>query len=291
MVKSLLRLSRPVLLILSALTYSLGAGIAHYLGSVIAPGSLLLGLVSVLSLLWAGFLLDGYFRLPFMPLEADETPRIRGRYRIILLQASFAALALSILAVLILVLTNLLNLSAGILFILIVILLIAYAVPPTRISTKGYGELALAVTVGSLLPGLAFILQFGKFHRLLSFSSFPITMLALAYLLVCDFPTFATDQKFERHSLLTRLSWQRAIPIHHFLVLAAFLFLGVAPFLGIPWSLVGPAFLALPFAAIQIYWLQRIANGGKPLWQFLVAIATATFGLSAYLLALTFWIR
>jgi hypothetical protein len=55
--------------------------------------------------------------------------------------------------------------------------------------------------------------------------------------------------------------------------------------------LIWPVFLALPFAAIQMIWLQRIASGGRPLWQFLTALASATFGLTVYLLTLTFWIR
>jgi 1,4-dihydroxy-2-naphthoate octaprenyltransferase len=138
---------------------------------------------------------------------------------------------------------------------------------------------------------LAFLLQYDQLHRLLSFTTFPLTLLALAYLLVGNFPTFATDQKLGRHTLLTRLTWQRAVPIHHFLVLTAFLLFAVAPFLEYPWGLVWPVFLALPFAAIQMIWLQRISNGGRTLWNFLTALASATFGLTAYLLALTFWIR
>jgi hypothetical protein len=73
--------------------------------------------------------------------------------------------------------------------------------------------------------------------------------------------------------------------------LAAFLLFAAGPFLEYPWGLLWPVFLALPFAAIQIIWLQRIANGGRTLWNFLIALASATFGLTIYLLALTFWIR
>ncbi len=96
---------------------------------------------------------------------------------------------------------------------------------PLRLSEAGYGELIQAVTLGTLFPALAFLMQFGTFHRLLTFSTFPVTLLALAYLLVNDFPSFAADQKFGRYSLLTRLTWQLAIPIHHMLVLVSFLFL------------------------------------------------------------------
>jgi 1,4-dihydroxy-2-naphthoate octaprenyltransferase len=226
-----------------------------------------------------------------MPLAQGETPRKRERFRVTLLQVSYAALTLSAVGILTLLLTHSLNLSADILFVLAFLFLVAYAVPPMRLSESGYGELVLAITLGTLLPALAFLLQYDQLHRLLSFTTFPLTLLALAYLLVGNFPTFATDQKLGRHTLLTRLTWQRAVPIHHFLVLTAFLLFAVAPFLEYPWGLVWPVFLALPFAAIQMIWLQRISNGGRTLWNFLTALASATFGLTAYLLALTFWIR
>jgi 1,4-dihydroxy-2-naphthoate octaprenyltransferase len=160
-----------------------------------------------------------------------------------------------------------------------------------RLSEAGYGELVMAVSLGTLFPALAFLLQYGEFHRLLTFVTFPLTLLALTFLLVNDFPAFATDLKLGHHSLLTRLTWQFAIPTHHVLILVSFLFFASAPLLGFPWGLVWPVFLALPFAVFQIIWLQRIAMGGRTLWKFLTALAVATFGLPAYLLAFTFWIR
>jgi 1,4-dihydroxy-2-naphthoate octaprenyltransferase len=291
MIKSLINLSRPILLLLAALTYSLGAGIAHYLGKPIHLASFGLGGLAVLALLCASSLFVEYFHLPLMPLMQGETPRQRERFKVTLMQVGYAALSLSAVAILTLLLTHSLNLSADILIILAFLLLVAYAIPPLRLSETGYGELVLGITLGTLVPALAFLLQYGQLHRLLSFSTFPLTLLALAYLLVCNFPTYATDQKLGHHTLLTRLTWQRAIPIHHFMVLTAFLLFAAAPFLEYPWGLVWPVFLALPFAVIQIIWLQRIANGGRTLWKFLTALAGATFGLTAYLLAMTYWIR
>ncbi len=291
MFKLLLKLSRPNQLILAALTYTLGTGIAHYLGQQVRATSFGLGMLAVLALLDAAFLFAEYFRLPLMPLEQRETPRQRDLFRVILLQVAFAALTLSTVATLTLILTHSLNIYAGLMLILAFFCMVAYAVPPLHLSEAGYGELALAVYLGTLLPALAFLLQHGRLHRLLTFTTFPLTLLALAYFLVCNFPTFATDQKRGRRTLLSRLTWQNAVPIHHFLVLTAFLLFAIAPFLKYPWGLIWPVFLALPFAAIQIIWLQRIASGGRTLWTFLTFLANATFGLTVYLLTLTFWIR
>jgi len=291
MFKSLLKLSRPIHLLLAALTYTLGAGIAHYLGQPVRTASFGLGLLALLALLGAASLLTEYFRLPLIPLTQSETLRQRERFRMTILLVSYVALTISTVAVLTLMLTRSLILSAAILLVLIFLIMVAYAIPPIRLSEVGYGELVLAAYLGTLVPALAFLLQYGQLHRLLSFTTFPLTLLALAYLLVCNFPTFATDQKLGRHTLLTRLTWQRTVPIHHFLVLSAFLLFAAAPFLEYPWGLVWPVFLALPFAAIQMIWLQSIANGGRTLWNFLTALASASFGLTAYLLTLTYWIR
>jgi 1,4-dihydroxy-2-naphthoate octaprenyltransferase len=291
MIRSLIRLSRPVTLLLAAMTYTLGAGIAHYLGRSIEAGSFGLGLLSILALQAAAFMFDGYFRLPQIPLTLDETRGQREQYREILLQVSYAALTLSAVAILILQISHLLSLSAALMLAFAFFILIAYAIPPIRLSGLGYGELIHAGFLGTIIPAVAFLLQSGELHRLLSITTFPLTLLALAFLLVLDFPTYAIDQKMGIHTLLTRLTWQKAIPVHHFLVFATFIFYSAAPLLGYPWSLLWPVFLAMPFTIIQVVWLQSIANGGRTLWNFLAALAVGTFGLTVYLLTITFWIR
>ena len=291
MTRTLLRLSRPLLLLFAALTFSLGAGIAHYLGFALAWPGLLLGLLAVLAVLASASLLVEAFRLPLAPLAEGETPRQRERFRILLLQSSYALLTLVVAAGLALLLTGGLDLLSGTLLALAFLFLAVYAVPPMRLSERGYGDLLLAFYIAILGPGLAFLLQADELHRLVAFVGFPLFLLAVAYLLVCGFPTFASDQKFGRRTLLVRLTWQRAIPIHHLFILSAYLLFAVAPLVGIPWSLVWPVFLALPFALVEIFWLQRIANGGRTLWNFLLSLAAGAFGLSVYLLTMAFWLR
>ena len=289
--RTFIKLARPLPLLLAALTYSLGAGISRYLGRPVHAASFGLGLLAILAIQAAAFWLVEYFRLPLTPLAKDETPIHREAFRNGLFQSATALLTVAGAIIVTLLLAKLLPVLAGILMGLIIIFFVAYAIPPLGLSEAGYGELAMAVALGTLYPALAFLLQYEKFHRLLTFASFPLTLLALAYFLVNDFPTFATDLKFGRHSLLTRLTWQYAIPTHHLLILASFLFFATAPLLGFPWGLIWPVFLALPFAVIQIIWLQRIAMGGRTLWKFLTALAVGTFGLTAYLLAFNLWIR
>ena len=290
-IRMFIKLARPLQLLLAGLTYSLGAGISRYLGRPVHPAAFGLGLLAILSIEAAAFWLVEYFHLPVTPLAKEETPLHREALRTSLFQSAAALMTVAGAIIVALLLAKLLPLLAGILIGLIIVFFVAYSVPPLRLSEAGYGELAMSVALGTLFPALAFLLQYKEFHRLLTFASFPLTLLALAYFLVTDFPTFATDLKFGRHTLLTRLTWQYAIPTHHVLVLVSYLFFATAPLLGFPWGLVWPVFLALPFAVFQIIWLQRIAMGGRTLWKFLTALAVGTFGMTAYLLALNFWVR
>lgn len=285
------RIARPLQLLLAALTYSLGAGISRYLGHPVQMAPFVLGLLAVLAIQAAAFWLVAYFRLPLTPLAKEETSRNREALQAGLFQSAMAMLTGSGAIIVTLIIARMLPAPAMLLMGLIIFFSVIYAVPPSNLSEAGYGELVQALLLGILFPALAFFIQYGEFHRLLAFATFPITLLALAYFLVNDFPTFSIDQKYGRQSMLIRLTWQRAIPIHHILILVAFFFFAITPLLGFPWRLVWPVFLAMPFALIEIIWLQRIAGGGRALWKFLIPLSAAFFGLVVYLLALTFWIR
>ena len=287
----ILRLSRPLHALFLTLTCWLGTGISRYLGHPLSLTRFVLGWLCLLAIQTAFFWALEYFRLPLTPLAAEETPRQRLHFRTLLLQSTYAGLTLAGACALALVLTHSLSLPAGTLLVLALLVLFAYGVPPFRLAENGYGELALAVIWGTVAPAFTFLLQTDSFHRLLPIVTFPLTLLALAYLLAADFSTFAMDTRLGRRSLLTRLSWQRAIPVHQLLVLFAFLLLAAAPFFGVPWGLVWPVFLALPAAALEIYWLQRLGAGGSPLWKFMNVLVPSVFGLAAYLIGMAFWLR
>jgi 1,4-dihydroxy-2-naphthoate octaprenyltransferase len=289
--KKLLQLTQPVYLLWAILACFLGAGIARYLGHLPHWPTFWLGLLACLSLLVALFWLTHYFRLPLTPLDPEETPRQRELLRTRLLQFSYAALTLAGAATLALLLTHLLTLSAGLLLLLAAFLVVLYAVPPFRLYASGYGELLLAVLVSTLFPAFAFLLQAETLHRLLPMITFPLTVHVIASLLAADFSAFATDQKLGRQSLLIRLTWPRAVTVHHLLLLIAFLLFSAAPLFGVSWGLIGPVFFALPFAALEIAWLQRIAAGGRPVWKFFNALVFSAFPLTLYLLTLSFWLR
>ncbi len=285
-----LQFSRPLYLLFTALACVLGAAMARYLGAPWQMGRFVLGLLYASTLHLSAAFLCEYFRHPAEPLVDGETPRQRVEVRLRLLQAAIAALTIVCLSSLALLYDGL-SPAAGLMALLIAMLYLAWAIPPARLVSSGYGEPLLAILWANLLPAFSFLLQNGEAHRLLPLITFPLTFLALAMLLVGNFATFAADQKYGRLTLLVRLSWPRAVMVHHVLLVMAFLLFLSAPAFGLPWDMLWPLLLTLPFAVAQAWRLQQIAGGGRTLWGLSTSLAAATFGLTLYFLALTFWLR
>lgn len=288
---TLLRLSRPLYLLLAALTYLLGVGVARYLGKTQTPAVFWLGLLGVLFSLIAMNLLAEVFRPINAPMIPGETFADRRAVRDAALYISIAALASLAVIAFLLVKDGRVTPHVLVFLVLSLVIIIVYSVPPLRLFDKGFGEFLLAIELAYIAPSIAFLLQAGGLHRLLNSVAVPLVFLALASLLALDFPAYAGDLKYERRTLLTRLGWERAVPLHHGLVLAAYVLFAVTPLLGFSFALLWPAFLSLPFGLIQIYWLRNISLGAKPIWTLLTANAIALFGLTAYFLTLTFWLR
>lgn len=286
----MLKLLRPIPLLLAALTYFLGASIADYLGETFRAGPFWLGMLGVLLAQLTMSLLPEIFRLDAEPLAENETRSQRQTLRNNLLYISLASLTSLALIFYALFATDQLPPSSFLILGLSLAIILAYSIPPFRLSNRGFGELLLAIHLAYVIPSIAFILQSGDTHRFLALT-IPLTFLAFAYFLVTNFQSFAQDQKYGHVTFLTRLGWERVVPLHHiFVVFAYIFFLAMLPF-GLPLSVLWPAFLTLPFAVYQIIQLRNIALGLPPNWTILHATALAVFGLTAYFLTLTFWIR
>ena len=286
-----LRLSRSLYAFFAALTYVLGAGMARYLGAVQDLAAFWLGLGGVLLVQFSMSLLAEALRPVEQPSDDDSHRPERVNLRKSALLVSLGLLGTAgIIAILLgevggLSPTVMLFLGLSLLAVLI------YAVPPLRLVDAGFGEFILAVHIAMLVPAIGFALQYGEYHRLAAIFSFPLTLLALAYFLILGFPTFATDEKFDRSTLLRSLGWQRAVPLHHGLILGAYALLASARLFDLSWALIWPALLTFPFALFQIWQVRNIGLGAKPVWNLLTVTALAVFGLTAYLLTFAFWMR
>ena len=287
----LLRLSRPLNVTFAVLTYILGAGIARYLGVSQDVVVFWLGLGGILLAQFSMGLLAEALRPVDQPSENDEHRAERVLVRNAALMVSIGALAAAAVITILLgregVLSPVVLLFLG----LSLLMVLVYAVPPFRLVDAGFGEFILAVHIAMVAPALGFVLQQGEYHRLVGIISFPLTLLSLAYFLILDFPTFAADEKYDRRTLLRSMGWQRAVPLHHGLILGAYLLLSSALLFGLAWGLIWPALLTLPFAILQIFWVRNIGLGAKPIWNLLTVNALAVFGLTTYLLTFAFWLR
>lgn len=288
---TLIRLTRPLYLAFAALAYILGVSLADYLAIPFDTAAFWLGLFGVLLAQTALSLLAEVFRPVSDPLVPEETLLQRKALRDSMLYVSIGALAA--LAVICFVLYAQSRISPQALLFegLSLAILLVYGVPPVRLVSRGFGELSLAIHLGYVIPSLGFLLQAEEHHRLLGLVTFPLTALGLACLVALSFASFVQDRKFNRRSLLVSIGWERAVPLHNILIAATYLIFLAAILLGFSFGLLWPAFLTLPFAALQILLLRNIAAGGKPAWTPLNVTAIAVYGLTVYFLIWTFWLR
>jgi 1,4-dihydroxy-2-naphthoate octaprenyltransferase len=292
MLRNLLRLTRPLHLLLAALTYFLGASIANYLGKPFRTDSFWLGLIAALLAQASMHLLAEVFRPYNEPIVEGETRKDRLTLRNNALYISIASLAANAVIAFLLYINNHLSVAAFFFLLLSLILILMYSIAPFRFVNRGFGEFVLAVHLAYVIPSIGYILQSDDTHRFLLIT-IPLTLLAFAYFIVMAFPAFGTDTKYNRSTLLTRMGWERVVPLHHLFVLLAYLlFLTLAsPAVGLSLSLLWPAFLTLPFAIFQIFQLRNIALGARANWNLLTVTALSVFGLTVYFLSLTFWLR
>lgn len=288
--KTLLRLSRPLQLLLAALTYFLGASIANYLGKPFRIDAFWFGLIAVLLAQASMNLLAEVFRPDNEAIIDGQSRAERLMLRNNALYVSIAALTANAVIAFVLYTSDHLSISAFFFLLLSLILILVYSIPPFRFINRGFGEFVLAAHIAYVIPSIAYILQADEAHRFL-LVSIPLTFLAFAYFIVMNFPVFASDIKYNRSTLLTRLGWERTVPLHHLFVLLAYLFFLATPAFGLSLSLLWPAFLTLPFALFQIVQLRNLSLGAPTNWTLLTVTALSVFGLTAYFLSLTFWLR
>jgi 1,4-dihydroxy-2-naphthoate octaprenyltransferase len=285
----MIRLTRPVQLLFLALAYTLGVAIADYLGAVLVLSTYLLGLLGLCVVQVSMNLLVEVFRPANEPILPDQprAERVYLRDRLLVIAIGLIAIAAGL--VFLLYLSDRFSFSVLIVLAFSLLILLAYAVPPFQLARRGFGEFLLALHIGYVAPSLGFVLQVGKFHRLLPIVALPVTMLIFVYFLVLDFPSFADDIKYERLTLLTRLGWQRAVPIHHALLLAVFVLFALTPLFHLSPALILPVIVAVPFAFLQAILIRNIALGLPPLWKPLSALAAILIILTTYLLAYSFF--
>ncbi|MGE5464357.1 MAG: hypothetical protein ACM3PS_13435, partial [Syntrophothermus sp.] len=144
--RTLLRLSRPLYLLLAALTYSFGVSIAKYFGKPFRYDSFWLGLAGILLAQVAMNLLSEVFRLDVEPLADGETRAERLMVRNNALYISIAAIAADTVIAFLLYRSMRLSPASSAFLLLSLIFVLVYSLPPFR--DRGFGEFLLATQLG-----------------------------------------------------------------------------------------------------------------------------------------------
>jgi len=294
---ALRRYTHPWTLLFGILMFGLGLGIVNYLGKPIDFITYIVAQACVTLLQVSGHLLDGVFKLlekgPFRnpgSKSDDASPRSITQIGRILLELAVVTLTGAAILTIVLITANHIDGTAIFILGLIFIFVILYAVPPFRLVSSGYGELINAIILVNLFPAFAYLSQVGEWHRLIPMFTFPLTGLFLAMMLALSLISYSDDVKKGEVNLMARLSWQRGMVLHNYLILFAYLILTVALLLGLPWSLYWPGLVTLPLGLYQIFQMRQIAAGVKPNWRILRITAIALPTLTAYFFAITLWI-
>lgn len=284
--------SQPWLLLGGLMFYLLGVGMAQFLAIPINWQFAILGLGCVLMLQLTAYYTRRYFEVLQRVQEIEFNRTTRGRNSLVQLRQlrqAFLILSLTVLTIgavltLMLYTRGALKLESFLILGAAFLLAYFYAVPPLQLARRGYGELAEAVLLTNLAPGLAFLLQAGEFHRILPMLTFPVTLLFLAMKLALSLPGYAQDIKEGRKTLMIQLGWQRGMLLHNLLVFSAYILLLAASLIGLAWRVSSPALFSLPVGLFQVWQLVQIASGARTRWRLLTFTASATVALFTYLL-------
>ncbi len=262
---ALIRLGRPLFLGGGFLLFALGAAIAAAHGHPIDVTRYVLGQLAV-----TAFQLMTHYANDYFDYDADRantTPtKWSGGSRVLAndeLPRRIALVAALVLAAIGLATSGVLALDAPAwtLPTLLAMLVLAweYSAPPLRLCASGAGELDTALVVTGLVPWLGFYLHAPDLLGLqtLLLAIVPLALLQIAMLLAIEFPDAAGDEATGKRTLVVRLGPARAARLYVAITLAAFAWLPLAAWLGLPGRVALAAAIPLPVALWRVY---RIAE-------------------------------
>lgn len=140
-------------------------------------------------------------------------------------------------------------------------------------------------------PALAFFIQSSESHRLLTQVVIGFMPAFLSYRLLTQLKTYHRDLQTGTLNSVTYVGWEKAMVLHNALILLTYLIFASIALIGFPWFLLWPVFLTLPIGLVEIWLMERVHRGAKPLWKVMRFATLCVFFLPLYLLSFAFWIR
>jgi 1,4-dihydroxy-2-naphthoate octaprenyltransferase len=293
-----LRLSRPVFLLGGIVLYALGAMIARYEGSPLDWRLYLLGQLFV-----TGLQLMTHYLNEYWDVEADRNNRARTLFsggsgvlpeeaisREAALAAGLACLAVASGAAIMLILQFRAEPAVWMVMALGFLGAFFYSSPPLRLAQTGYGELTTSIVVAGLVPAFAHLLQAGRASGLILLATAPLVILHYAMLLAFEFPDAPSDQAAGKRTLIVRIGQRNGATVHNLLIVAALALAAANSFVGLPSRVAISLAITAPIALWQVITVRRLERGEAVSFPMLTFGAVTLFGLTAYLIAFSFWV-
>ena len=122
----------------------------------------------------------------------------------------------------------------------------------------------------------------------LFFLSLPLLFFYLASQTSLQFETYGEDLKKGHQALLVSIGWERGMTLHHILVALGYLGLGFYLYMSGAWAIAWPVLMMMSVSLLEVWQLQRIAEGMRPNWGLLKATAITQYLGVVYILLFAF---
>ena len=122
----------------------------------------------------------------------------------------------------------------------------------------------------------------------LFFLSLPLLFFYLASQTSLQFETYGEDLKKGHQALLVSIGWERGMTLHHILVALGYLGLGFYLYMSGAWAIAWPVLMMMSVSLLEVWQLQRIAEGMRPNWGLLKATAITQYLGIVYILLFAF---
>jgi 1,4-dihydroxy-2-naphthoate octaprenyltransferase len=274
------------------MTYALGVGLVQYVESIRSWSTFIQGgvfiLLIVLALDYLGALGKSFNRRTW-PESATFREIKQVRLALGLISATFMTVAT----------TLFINWMVsgfvwqGLIVLLIAVILIGGLYYFSQISERlrPYSILFEALLVVVIPPALGYFIQSASLHQLLTLVILGLVPIYMAYSLLTHLIHYGQEEKYKVKTVATTLGWEKTMVLHNALILMGYVLMALTALLGFPWFLLWPVFLTFPIALLEIWLMERVRRGRKPLWRIMQFATASVFFIPVYLLGFAFWIR
>ena len=181
----------------------------------------------------------------------------------------------------------------GVYFLLLTLVLIGglYYFSAFNKKLQPYGILFEALLVVVIPPALGYFIQSESLHRLLTLVILGLVPIYMAYGLLEHLIHYGQEENSEQRTIATAIGWEKTMVLHNAFILLGYVLMALTSLMGFPWFLLWPVFLTLPIGLLEIWLMDRVRRGRKPLWRIMQFATASVLLIPVYLLAFAFWTR